>query len=153
MNSEQPLPCRKRLPHEIPIWVSNGAVYFVTICTVPKGVNQLAVPETARMIRKSMSYQMNRGIWWIHLLLAMPDHLHVLLSFHQEHGMKKSISDWKHYMAKQAKIRWQRDFFDHRLRKDESSVEKAAYIRMNPVRAGLAKHPDDWPYVWTFDKE
>lgn len=33
--------------------------------------------------------------------------------------------------------RWQRDFFDHRLRSIESAAEKAQYIRMNPVRAGL----------------
>jgi len=45
-------------------------------------------------------------------------------------------------------IGWQRDFFDHRLRKNEAYLEKAAYIRMNPVRAGLVASAEDWPYVW-----
>ena len=62
--------------------------------------------------------------------------------------MQKSISDWKRYTCTHGGIDWQRDFFDHRLRKDEGYTEKAHYIRMNPVRAGLVARPEDWPYVW-----
>ena len=43
-----------------------------------------------------------------------------------------------------AKVNWQRNFFDHRLRHDESENEKAAYIRENPVRAGLIGPNDEW---------
>ena len=59
---------------------------------------------------------------------------------------------WRHYLAKEQGIRWQRDFFDHRIRRDESHEEKAAYIRNNPVRGGLVKAPEDWPYVWEPEK-
>lgn len=41
---------------------------------------------------------------------------------------------------------WQRGFFDHLLRNSESYTEKWEYVRQNPVRAGLVRHPDDWPY-------
>jgi len=46
-----------------------------------------------------------------------------------------------------ARIHWQRDFFDHRLRHDESEAEKFEYIRRNPLRAGLSRAEDEWPYV------
>jgi len=37
---------------------------------------------------------------------------------------------------------------DHlRLRHDESEAEKFEYIRRNPVRAGLIRAEDEWPYV------
>jgi len=36
--------------------------------------------------------------------------------------------------------------FDRLLRTDESAQEKWAYMRLNPVRAGLVKRPEDWPY-------
>lgn len=62
--------------------------------------------------------------------------------------METVIRAWKHYLAKRHRIRWQRDFFDHRIRQHESHEEKAAYIRNNPVRAGLVEKPEDWPYVW-----
>ena len=51
-------------------------------------------------------------------------------------------------MAKTIGISWQRDFFEHRLRKDESFRQKADYILLNPVRAGLTRNPNDWPYVF-----
>ena len=84
----------------------------------------------------------------MHLLLLMPDHLHAIMSFSPEVGMAKSINDWKRYTCVQGRIDWQRDFFDHRLRKDESYIEKAHYIRMNPVRVGLCQAHEKWPYVW-----
>ena len=42
---------------------------------------------------------------------------------------------------------WQRGFFDHVLRKDESYGQKWTYVRDNPVRAGLVANADDWPYA------
>jgi hypothetical protein len=41
---------------------------------------------------------------------------------------------------------WQPGFFDHILRSDESYAEKWNYVRDNPVRAGLVKDADKWPY-------
>ena len=41
---------------------------------------------------------------------------------------------------------WQRGFFDHLLRSDESYAQKWNYVRENPVRAGLVTSADDWPY-------
>jgi len=62
--------------------------------------------------------------------------------------MRKIISQWKAWTAKQFGIRWQRDFFEHRLRNDENWIEKANYILANPVRASLIEKPEDWEYVW-----
>jgi len=42
---------------------------------------------------------------------------------------------------------WQRGFFDHLLRSEESYGQKWNYVRENPVRAGLAQNPEDWPYA------
>jgi len=42
--------------------------------------------------------------------------------------------------------KWQRKGWDSRLRRSESYAEKWAYVRENPVRKGLVKPPDDWPY-------
>ena len=42
---------------------------------------------------------------------------------------------------------WQRSFFDHVLRSNESYSEKWNYVRDNPVRAGLVANAADWPYA------
>ena len=41
---------------------------------------------------------------------------------------------------------WQEGFFDHVLRNGESYSEKWAYVRENPVRAGLCATPEAWPW-------
>src|SRR5204863_7160709 len=41
---------------------------------------------------------------------------------------------------------WQRGFFDHLIRNTESYAQKWDYVRENPVRAGLVKVAEDWPY-------
>ena len=142
------LPERKILPHEIPSWVADGSEYFITICAKPKGKNQLCHEDVRNAIHDAFMYYQTRGDLWLHLLVLMPDHLHSIMSFNREKGMRKSIMEFKKYSAKTMGISWQRDFFDHRLRKNESYTEKAHYIRMNPVRAGLCDDPGDWPYVW-----
>jgi hypothetical protein len=40
-----------------------------------------------------------------------------------------------------------RDFFGHILRGGESYAAKWSYVRDNPVRAGLVKHPDKWSFL------
>jgi len=42
---------------------------------------------------------------------------------------------------------WQRGFFDHLLRSEESYVQKWDYVRKNPVRAQLVERVEDWPYA------
>jgi REP element-mobilizing transposase RayT len=41
---------------------------------------------------------------------------------------------------------WQRGFFDHLLRSEESYEEKRDYVLNNPVRAGLVEKSKDWNY-------
>ena len=141
---------RKSLPHAIPNWVGNAADFFITINCSPRGKNQLALPETASAIERSLLHQQSSGAWWVHMLLLMPDHLHALVSFSHEASLQRTIQNWKRFLARQEGIVWQRDFFDHRLRNNESLAEKWTYIRNNPVRKGLASTPDEWPYQWAF---
>jgi hypothetical protein len=63
------------------------------------------------------------------------------------------VSKWKEWTAKELGIVWQRDFFEHRLRHDESRREKADYILQNPVRKKLVERPEDWPFVYFGDGE
>ena len=141
------LPDRKTLPHETPLWVSDDAIFFITLCTKKRGDNQLCNKTVADHLFASIEFYRSRHIWWPHLVLLMPDHIHGLFSFNPLPGMTKSFADWKHYIHRRHGIDWQRDFFDHRLRRGESYDEKVAYIRMNPVRAGLVDQAKDWPYV------
>jgi REP element-mobilizing transposase RayT len=137
---------RKKLSHWIPEWVESGAVYFITINTAERGKNQLAKDDVAKIVKESLIFYQNDKLLWINYLLLMPDHLHMLVCFNSE--MIKMIRQWKRYIARETGVKWQSDFFDHRLRHNESLFEKWEYIKNNPVRKGLIKNPEDWKYQW-----
>jgi putative transposase len=147
------LPVRKRLPHEAPLWVDPGkAHYFITICCKQRGRKQLTYRHIACELFETIKHRNSAGIWYVHLALLMPDHMHLLISFPQsEKRIQTIVSKWKEWTAKSLKIDWQRDFFEHRLRKEESFREKADYIFLNPVRAGLVKEKEDWSCVFIAD--
>ena len=69
----------------------------------------------------------------------MPDHLHLLIGIDGNTPLSDIVRDFKRIMARTTSIKWQRNYFDHRVRKDESLAEKVDYILNNPVRAG-ARH-------------
>jgi putative transposase len=77
----------------------------------------------------------------------MPDHLHMLIGVPGNAQLSSLIRDFKRITTRIANIAWQRNFFDHRLRRDESLDEKVAYIRENPVRAGLIAESEEWAYA------
>lgn len=141
---------RKSLPHQVPAWVKSGNLFFLTVCCAERGANQLCVEGIARAIFESVNHRQERAHWFVRLLLLMPDHLHMLAAFPPGGEMAKTVRLWKTYLARQHGVRWQRDFFDHRLRDDESWEAKADYIRQNPVRAGFVARAEDWPHVREF---
>jgi putative transposase len=63
------------------------------------------------------------------------------------------LQAWKQWtskrMARELKLSgkiWQEEFFDHVLRSSESYSQKWAYVKENPVRIGLVRESDEWPW-------
>lgn len=79
---------------------------------------------------------------------VMPGHVHALV-----HSVSADVSTlvrrWKQTTGYQWKRAgnphplWQRGYYDRVLRLDEDPRAVAAYIVMNPVRAGLVPRPED----------
>jgi REP element-mobilizing transposase RayT len=43
---------------------------------------------------------------------------------------------------------WQEESFDHVIRNENSMRQKIDYIEQNPVRRGLARLPEEYPWLW-----
>ena len=147
------LPFMSSLPHDIPLWVDpSKEIYFITINCQRRGLNQLALSNVAEAVFDTVHRRQQKFLWWPYLFLLMPDHVHALLSFPPSgKPLRLVVTKWKEWTAKDLGIRWQDDFFEHRLRREESRWEKADYILANPVRAGLVLRPEDWPHVYFGD--
>jgi len=142
------LPRRGRLPHDVPVWVPDGSLFFITINCQPRGRNQLARAGVGDAVLAAAAFNHTSLAWFCRILLLMPDHLHAILGFAREPGMKTVVKNWKKFLAGQQGIEWQRDFFDHRLRDHHEATEKLDYILKSPVRRGLVERAEDWPWVY-----
>jgi putative transposase len=141
-------PRRKPLGHTPPDFVPSGVIFFLTLCARPRGATIFTTDAIWAQLVHSADFYQQRGRWNVRLLLAMPDHLHLLVLFPPHERMETVVAAWKHYLTRQQKIPWQRDFFDHRPRTLAQLEEKEIYIRENPVRAGLIAPSAPWPYLW-----
>lgn len=52
----------------------------------------------------------------------------------------------RHRMSEQKYRIWQSSFYDFNIYSEEKMNEKLDYMHYNPVRAGLCKNSEDWPW-------
>jgi len=136
-----------RLQHDVPSWVAEGACFHIRVRCRKDNPVPLTEPALAGELLQSVALYARRERWWPYIFLLMPDHWHALLCFAPNALMSAVVGDWKRFHARRNQVRWQENYFDHRLRRPESLEEKAAYIQNNPVVKGLCRSPDDWPWV------
>jgi len=81
----------------------------------------------------------------------MPDHVHLLLEAGSK-GIIEAVKTIKgrfsrkvHKVAREFK--WQRSFYDHILRKEETIEKVAYYIWENPIKEGLANSLEEYPFI------
>jgi REP element-mobilizing transposase RayT len=144
-------PVRRRLFHDVPHWVEDGALFFITVNCTERGRLQLTQPPVATGLLDVARFYHDSGRWHLELFVLMPDHLHAIVGFPRGVAMTDVFKAWKRYAAQQFGIEWQVGFFDHRLRNDAEVTEKHDYIRQNPVRKRLCQRPEEWPHQlrWT----
>jgi putative transposase len=49
-------------------------------------------------------------------------------------------------LGKTGEAFWQREYYDRWIRSDKELASVVAYVEANPVKAGLAVCPEDWPW-------
>ncbi|HWA26630.1 MAG TPA: hypothetical protein VG734_13300 [Lacunisphaera sp.] len=137
----------QRLGHKTPAWVPSGALFHVRIRTNRSQSVSLTDPTLAPALIEAARRYHQLEHWWCDLFLLMPDHIHALVRFPYETDLATVVRNWKRGVTRFQSVRWQENFFDHRLRNAQERQEKWDYIRRNPVVKALCAHEDDWPYV------
>jgi putative transposase len=152
----------KHLPRISRIWISNP-IYFITTCTYNRKPI-LADERVTQILIDEWTNALSRHGWIVGCYVIMPDHVHFFCSFADEidTAIKKDLSGfmqhWKQWTSKRilreipnsntkliAPI-WQKEFFDHLLRSEESYKQKWEYVRQNPIRKKLVTKVEDWPW-------
>jgi putative transposase len=140
-------------PPRIPVWLpaEMSVVYFVTLC-VKNRPAVLANTEAYSAFTHAVA-RLQR--WRVIAAVLMPDHLHAIVCPLDRNESAGEFSGLiKRWMRQelQAAWEWQPGCFDHLLRSEESAQQKWAYMRENPVRAGLVREWHEWPYMIGFQE-
>jgi putative transposase len=137
---------------------STRRVYFVTTVVLErrniffnKGLAQ-AVLDCLFSLRIQYSFK-------VYCYCLMPDHFHGLTAPGESGrtlgdimGGFKSLSTKEYWKSNKGKL-WQPRFNDHIVRNEQDFYDCQNYILMNPVKKGLVKNPEDWPFSGILDIE
>jgi putative transposase len=129
-----------------------GASYFVTTkCW--QGETIFQVPENVEILIRTLLHYRERSAYLLHEFVVMPNHLHLLLTPSSTTSLEKSVQLIKgassheiHKLRGRRMEIWQQGFHDWTVRDASDWATKAQYIALNPVKAGRAQNPWDWPY-------
>jgi len=128
-------------------------IFFITICTADKQ-NYFWDSRIVKIIKEELEFRKIAKEIRLYCYCIMPDHLHILFSFTDsyQNSLQNWVSAFKRYTARSIrksfgiKQLWQRNFYDHIIRKEESLLKIAEYIVNNPVRKGIVKDWKDYPH-------
>jgi REP element-mobilizing transposase RayT len=126
--------------------------------TTQSGPFWLREPQIAELVVESLHHRDNR-VYDLDAFCIMPNHVHVvytplLKDDGTYHAMSAIMHSLKRYTARQANLLlgregsfWQHENYDHVVRDEEEWRRIIMYVLNNPVKAGLVRQWDEWP--WT----
>ncbi|HAZ63115.1 MAG TPA: transposase [Armatimonadetes bacterium] len=117
------------------------------------GACYLREPEVADMLRDVLLH--DRGVVYdLRAWVIMPNHVHLVLRVCQGYSLSTALERIKGVSAHRAnKILgrsgqfWAREWYDRYARDGDHIEQAVAYVRANPVKAGLCERPEDWPWL------
>ncbi len=129
--------------------------FFITLCCERRRAI-LARPEFANRVIEILRDTATQNGFAVYAYCLMPDHMHALLEgLHSSSDLLRFVRNFKRkttaaFRAHAPQTLWQKKFYDHILRPNDSSDRVAAYIWLNPVRKELCKDACDYPYAGSF---
>jgi len=119
-------------------------------CSGPRWLDS---PEIAKTVQGALLHGQNPlEFYALHAYVIMPNHVHALLEprvplSRITRGLKGvSSRDANALLGRKGKPFWQDESFDHWIRNAGQFERVRSYIELNPVKAGLAKAPEEWPW-------
>ena len=123
------------------------------------GACHLRRPDIADMIAGALRH-FHGNYYLLDDWVVMPNHVHSILWPMPNFTLSEILKSRKRHTARQANLIlgatgepfWQPESYDHWIRNDDEKARIRRYIRMNPVKAGLCKAPEDWKWSSAWPK-
>ncbi len=127
-------------------------IFFVSTQTAG-GRSLFQTERMANLLVDVIRFYMRAGKFIVHDFVVMPNHIHVLMTIPGTISVERTMQLIKGGFSFRANRElgfrgeiWQRGFSDVRITDEESFRQHQEYIQKNPVKAGLADSPEEYPY-------
>ena len=126
-------------------------VYFITVCC-DRRHSYLADTPTAKQVLAILHDVATKCAYLLHAYCAMPNHIHFLVhGINTDSNLLRFMKEFKSRTAYLFKIEhgqqlWEMSYYEHMVRKSNDLNSVACYIWNNPVRQGLCKQPEQFPF-------
>jgi len=132
--------------------VYKGRILLALTLCIKNRVKTFIDPQVVNIFTKTLEEVAARSNCTIPVYCFMPDHLHLILSGNDDEvDLLKVINAYKQktgfWLSRNRKgILWQKDFYDHVIRKEEGLTACIKYILDNPVRKGIVAEWQEYPF-------
>ncbi len=121
------------------------------------GKSALAIRAERNLFIEVLRSYVKARKFQVHDFVVMPNHVHLLITVNADMTIEKAMQLIKGGFSYRLKKEtgyagevWQRGFSEVRVEDRQSFLRHRAYIAENPVKAGLANSPDEFPFCFTF---
>ena len=147
--------CNSRNASPVQI-VSSSRRFFVS-SRADAGRNLLQSERNATLFIDVLREYVKRKKFEVVDFVVMPNHVHVILTVGPEMTIERAVGLIKGRFSYRLKDEcgymgevWQPGFSEERIDTPEALRRCQQYIAENPVKAGLAKGPDEYPYCFKY---
>jgi putative transposase len=123
-----------------------GSYYFLTFCEASRQPGFADRPLALELLRALHELHASTELSLV-AATVMPDHIHVLGRLGARLSLARSVGKFKartRAALAAARLTWQENFYDHRLRSNDDLEPFARYIFLNPYRAQLIPLDEAW---------
>ncbi len=126
------------------------SAYFITASSF-QGQNLFQSQRMAELFVTVLFEYRDQKKYLLHEFVLMPNHFHLLITpaLSLERALQLIKGGFSYRAKKELQFGgeiWEKSFYDRRVRDVEDSFAYRHYIHQNPVKRGLAKAAEEYPY-------
>jgi len=139
------------MPWALRRFQQTGDLHFITFSCYRRQP-KLGTPKSRDVFERSLERVRRRYRLYVAGYVAMPEHVHLLLSEPPEAPLATALQSLKQSVARTLALRaaepfWQARYYDFNIYSERKRIEKLRYMHRNPVARGLVAAPGDW--LWS----
>jgi len=142
----------------------NGDLHFITISCY-RHANILGTPTARNTLQQILEETRRKYRFVVHGYVVMPEHFHLFITEPEMGNPSVVMKVIKQRFARRVnRLRkrpapaeialrestpdpvWQKRFYDFNIWTERKRIEKLRYMHRNPVKRGLVKSPELWPW-------